>query len=212
MAEPAEIILRARSPGALERFRTEVGAGALTRLLFRVYSWGVREPMDLSSVSVYVQMAGRDLGKQVDLPTVLASRTHPDADWPQGLIAVPIGPGNFTNRAMTALTSLIVSKGQPASDRLTVGAGVLEVIPTEGWEPGNLEYPEHPMEGATGWRYHQCFTNAMVVDVVHNLQGYPSIVIKDPTGESILADTDYMDNNYIRITFLVPTTGCVYLN
>jgi hypothetical protein len=212
MPDPAEIILRAKPPRVAERFRAEVATGALSRLLFRFYTYGQTVPMDLSTPSAYVQMTGRDLGKRVDLPTVLASRTHPDADWSQGLVAIPIGPGNFTNRPMTALASVILSYGQPASERLTVGAGTLEVGTTEGWEPGSLEYPEKPQEGATGWRYHQCFTNALVVDVVHNLHGYPSIVIRDGDGEFIIADTDYLTEDYIRITFLIPTTGCVYLN
>lgn len=55
-------------------------------------------------------------------------------------------------------------------------------------------------------------TPAIVWDVVHDLNKYPSVTVVNTLGQVVQPDIDYVSMNEIKISFAFPYTGSVYLN
>lgn len=53
---------------------------------------------------------------------------------------------------------------------------------------------------------------AAVWTIVHGLDRYPSVTVKDSAGEEVEGDVRYVDANTITITFAAPFSGDAYLN
>ncbi len=64
---------------------------------------------------------------------------------------------------------------------------------------------------ATTFAYTQN-TPAIVWDVVHDLNRYPSVTVVNTEGQVVQPDITYVSSNEIKISFAFPYTGSVYLN
>lgn len=53
---------------------------------------------------------------------------------------------------------------------------------------------------------------SMVWTITHNLGKYPSVMIVDSGGTTVLGDIEYLSINQIRITFTTAFSGSAYLN
>ena len=64
-----------------------------------------------------------------------------------------------------------------------------------------------------GCTYTQCFTLPILVwTITHNLELFPSVTVADTNNTVVEAETIYINNNVIQITFSTPFAGCAYLN
>jgi hypothetical protein len=48
--------------------------------------------------------------------------------------------------------------------------------------------------------------------VTHNLGGFPSVTLADPSGNVMIAGVQYINNNQVIVTFSTPVAGSAYLN
>lgn len=55
-------------------------------------------------------------------------------------------------------------------------------------------------------------TPSVTWSITHDLQRHPSVTIVDSSGNHIMGETFYQDNNNIILTFSAPFAGVAYLN
>jgi hypothetical protein len=48
--------------------------------------------------------------------------------------------------------------------------------------------------------------------ITHNLGGFPSVTLTDPSGNVIIAQLQYISNSQVLVTFSQPVAGLAYLN
>ncbi len=65
--------------------------------------------------------------------------------------------------------------------------------------------------GGESYVHHQNAAAALWV-IAHNLERFPAVSVTDQSGEALLADHRYLDNNLVEVTFAHPTAGVAYLN
>ncbi|MGN1087205.1 MAG: phage tail spike protein, partial [Porcipelethomonas sp.] len=59
---------------------------------------------------------------------------------------------------------------------------------------------------------HQQTSGAKVWVIYHGLERYPSVTIKDETGETVFCDIEYTNTNCVTLKFSEATAGTAYLN
>ena len=65
--------------------------------------------------------------------------------------------------------------------------------------------------GGLTYTFNQATPNA-VWTINHDLERHPSVTIVDSSGNHIMGETFYQDNNNIILTFSAPFAGVAYLN
>lgn len=60
--------------------------------------------------------------------------------------------------------------------------------------------------------YTEEFTDALDIDITHNLNKFPSVTIVDTAGDEVVTLVRHLDRNTINLTFTAETSGKVYIN
>jgi hypothetical protein len=67
--------------------------------------------------------------------------------------------------------------------------------------------------GPTGYQFVFYQHNPLAVWVIHhNLNGFPNVTVVDETGEEIMPDVEYVDNNTVRVVATWPFSGAAYFS
>lgn len=205
-----EIIVFSSAPIHASVPRLQVGAGETRTLIFRVFTYGDKGPTDLSGATGIALTSKPVMGSSA-YPTVLADSAHPLADWANGKVAITVGPANVTNAESLLNMSLVKTNAEGHVE--LIARGLIEVASIPGQEVGALVFPGVPTLGTTGNR----FTHVQSVasdswEIEHNLDGYPSLILVDDVGVTLVGVVTYPDRNNILIQFVSPVTGAAHLN
>lgn len=76
--------------------------------------------------------------------------------------------------------------------------------------PGQLRGPRGLAGGET-FTWTQSIALA-IWTIAHNLGKYPSVIVVDTTGDQVIPDVTYIDQNTIQVTHGLPMAGSAYLN
>lgn len=109
------------------KFQFEVAEGATIPIIFRLRNRRTGQWLDVSGASS-MQLEW-EVDRVIKTP-VIASPTHPDADWANGVVAVVVSPADLTAVPVTILATLTAIYGGP---QVPLTTGLIEIIDRPGY-------------------------------------------------------------------------------
>lgn len=90
----------------------------------------------------------------------------------------------------------------------------------KGGSLGQVPYKKSDADYDIEWRqpsladktFVQHFSGTDTLQVNHNLNKYPSVVVMDSAGEEVVASVFYVDVDNISVNFVYPTSGTISCN
>lgn len=76
---------------------------------------------------------------------------------------------------------------------------------------GNKTSGELGLTGDKTYVHHQS-TPALVWDITHNLDKFPSVTVVDSAGAVVMGDVTYESKNKLKVAFTIEFSGSAYLN